>query len=625
MFGMEKTLSTLSPSLNDTQSKASLEIDLFRDASKQHYIASIVTQAFTPIDGQSLSLGFTQGSIWLRIHLPAALSKEKAPLLLSVNPPFIDEVQAYIPQPDGTVQAFRTGDQVVADASLPKMRMASFPIQPFDGWQDTPVYLKLTSRNVMMFDVALRSIAQVEQDERQMLFWFSLLFGLIAFALMSSLFVGLMMRDDAFLFYALYLVIGLTLISAIYGWWRFVSPLGSTDLILAICQLVVFLPLLLLFARLLDLKTHYPRFYRFLLLLAMMVLVVGFALLSLGLFQWSVMMAQVLIVFAAMSLVAMGIGLIHKEPLAPFVLLMFSVSFVGVLVRLLMHQGWLPVTVLTQYGLMIGFVWQALALYLMLGYRLNRLHHEKRVADTRADVAEQEVGHRRLFMNMLNHELRTPMAIIDSAACNLLSAQANVSKEDRLRLDKIANAIEQMRQLMQLCLGSDRLLCSLKQSHATLSLARLLESVLAQLATRSDADRVIYEALDEDVRVLGDAELLRLAITNLLDNALKYSAANQDVELLVTRPSPALVRLSVVDKGCGFDPTIDLGKVKRGANVGNTKGLGMGLALVHEIVAQHKGRLFIESSSAAGSVVCIELNCLWQVRRIQGELGAVFY
>jgi signal transduction histidine kinase len=619
IIGTEKTLQVVFPSVNDTQFTAPLEIDLFKDASKMHDIDSVQTQTFIPIGRQSLSLGFTQDVIWLRVRLPKSVSDTETPLLLTVNPPFIDEVRAYIPQADGSVSVLLAGDQVDIDTSLPRTRMASFPVKPFQGWESTPIYLKLTSRNVMMFDLSLMSFAQAEQAERQTLFGFAMLFGLVAFALFSSLFVGLMMRDAAFLFYALYLVMQLTFVSAIYGWWRFAWPIGTGDLVLAMGQLTVFLPLLLLLARLLSLAVHYPRFYRLLLVLAILLPTMGIPLIFFGWFQLPVAIAQMFIIFASISLSLMGIGLLKKEPLAPFVLLMFSVSFIGIMMRLIMQQGWVPMTLVTQYGMVFGFIWQSVTLYLMLGYRLNRLHQDKRIADARANMAEQEVSQRRLFMNMLNHELRTPMAIIDSAACNLLANQQCAETAERLRLEKMRSAIDQMRQMMQLCLDSDRLLCTVNQQQKSLSLTQFLESVLAQIAERQDAERVVYEGLDDDVRLMGDAALLRLALVNLLDNALKYSDENQDVELLVSCPTPDRVRLSVVDKGCGFDPHIELGAIRRGANVGNTQGLGMGLALVKEIIEQHQGRLFIASSSAAGSVVCLELTCM-----PQAALGEIY-
>jgi hypothetical protein len=133
IFGVNQTLDLQSADSNDTQSTPVLGIDFFRDATKNHYLVSVVAQIFTPIKGQTLSLGYTQDNVWLRVHLPAELSHNKEIMRLVVNPSYLDEVNAYIPSADGHYMAYQAGDQVEHDASLPFRVWQHFLFSPLMG------------------------------------------------------------------------------------------------------------------------------------------------------------------------------------------------------------------------------------------------------------------------------------------------------------------------------------------------------------------------------------------------------------------------------------------------------------------------------------------------------------
>src|SRR5215469_15096284 len=111
----------------------------------------------------------------------------------------------------------------------------------------------------------------------------------------------------------------------------------------------------------------------------------------------------------------------------------------------------------------------------------------------------------------------------------------------------------------------------------------------------------------EPVRV--DEFLLRHILTNLLTNALKYSAPGSPVSLEASL-SPGLVTYSVRDRGIGISDA-DLGKIFtpffRGENAGNTSGTGLGLVIVKLCVERHSGKIRIESREGEGTLVTVEL------------------
>jgi signal transduction histidine kinase len=110
----------------------------------------------------------------------------------------------------------------------------------------------------------------------------------------------------------------------------------------------------------------------------------------------------------------------------------------------------------------------------------------------------------------------------------------------------------------------------------------------------------------------GDAEDLRSVLSNLLDNAVKYSRDEVRVALVVDVPSADLVRVRVTDQGVGI-PQSQLKRIFRrfhrfqwrGSKV---KGTGLGLYIARSIVKRHGGRVFAASEGEGrGSTFTIEL------------------
>jgi len=113
--------------------------------------------------------------------------------------------------------------------------------------------------------------------------------------------------------------------------------------------------------------------------------------------------------------------------------------------------------------------------------------------------------------------------------------------------------------------------------------------------------------------VLGDSEELRAAVSNVLDNAVKYSGSRVEISARVDIPDERHVTLSIRDQGVGI-PAGELKRIfKRFYRVSNrslshVKGTGLGLFIVRAIVRKHGGRVFAESKGEGrGTTVVLEL------------------
>jgi signal transduction histidine kinase len=113
----------------------------------------------------------------------------------------------------------------------------------------------------------------------------------------------------------------------------------------------------------------------------------------------------------------------------------------------------------------------------------------------------------------------------------------------------------------------------------------------------------------EPVSVQCDALRIEQVVNNLLSNAVKYSPESADIEILLERASSAAT-LSVRDHGIGI-AVADRPKVfepfRRGGNVGNIGGTGLGLSVTRKIVEAHGGCIQVSSEPGAGSVFSVRL------------------
>ncbi len=115
------------------------------------------------------------------------------------------------------------------------------------------------------------------------------------------------------------------------------------------------------------------------------------------------------------------------------------------------------------------------------------------------------------------------------------------------------------------------------------------------------------------IKVQGDPEELRTAVSNLLDNAIKYSVGNVDVSVSLDTPDEKHVELKVRDRGVGI-PTDELKRIfrrfyrVRGRASARVKGTGLGLFIVRSIAKTHGGKVFAESAGEGrGTTVTLEL------------------
>jgi two-component system OmpR family sensor kinase len=235
---------------------------------------------------------------------------------------------------------------------------------------------------------------------------------------------------------------------------------------------------------------------------------------------------------------------------------------------------------------------------------------QRQMAGLRAESAEE----RRRFLQRLDHELKNPLTAIRAGLANLANGSDEAS-----RTEALASVEAQVLRLSRLTADLRKLaeLEARPLERAPVDIAELLQEVVSQAQEQPGVDnRHLNLALPQAPwpvpEVLGDWDLLFLAIYNLLDNALKFTRPGDTVEVRAF-DDRAFVVVEVADTGPGI-PKEELPRVweelYRGQGARGVPGSGLGLALTRTILERHGGQVTLRSRLGQGTVVSVRLPAM---------------
>jgi PAS domain S-box-containing protein len=232
---------------------------------------------------------------------------------------------------------------------------------------------------------------------------------------------------------------------------------------------------------------------------------------------------------------------------------------------------------------------------------------QDRTADLRAAVEELES-----FSYSVSHDLRAPLRHVEGYVEMLSEAIASDLSGKPLRyLNTIRAATVEMGRLIDDLLDFSRM-GRIELSRGEVPLDRLVEDSLRgfELAVR---DREIEWKIDPLPEVIGDSSMLKHVLTNLIDNALKYSrnAHPARIEIGSAGQEDGRVVLFVRDNGAGFDMRYVhklFGVFQRLHRSEEYEGTGIGLATVRRIISRHGGRAWAEGEVENGATIFFTLQ-----------------
>jgi signal transduction histidine kinase len=253
---------------------------------------------------------------------------------------------------------------------------------------------------------------------------------------------------------------------------------------------------------------------------------------------------------------------------------------------------------------------------------LRDITDRKRVEEERAQrireqaarqQAEQALHERDVFLAVASHELKTPISTL-SATAQLLMRR--LRREGRLQPERVQEALkrldEQSHRLTRLVsqlLDVSRLnAASLALQLSRADLAALVRGVV-ETSQLNTSEHTLNLQAPEHLEAVVDPLRIEQVVTNLLDNACKYSPAGGQVDIELTARN-GQARLAVRDHGIGIPPAHRARIFERfyqAHSEGHLSGMGLGLYISREVVQQHGGRIWVEFPDEDGTRFVVEL------------------
>ncbi|MGD9726018.1 MAG: ATP-binding protein [Nitrospiraceae bacterium] len=239
-----------------------------------------------------------------------------------------------------------------------------------------------------------------------------------------------------------------------------------------------------------------------------------------------------------------------------------------------------------------------------------RVHERTEELETANAKLKQMDRLKSQFLAHVSHELRTPLTSIVGFTDNMLEGLVgalNLKQEQYLSRIK-ANSARLARMITDLLDLSRVEAGKMAIAFDQIALPALVSEVIEQIRPLAYAKeiRLHYHAVAPDIIVRADADRVSQIMTNLLDNAIKYTDEGGTVAVVVGAASAGIATVSVTDTGQGipkdaldklFDPFFRVNQQERN----HSKGLGLGLAIVKELVELHGGTITVESEEGKGS------------------------
>ena len=218
------------------------------------------------------------------------------------------------------------------------------------------------------------------------------------------------------------------------------------------------------------------------------------------------------------------------------------------------------------------------------------------------------------FVSAVSHKMRTPLTTIRMIAEMFQMQRVKDPQMTRDYIDTVAGETERLTRLINKVLNFSRM-DSGRKPYTLISTepGPLVSATVTtfEAGVREEGYRIQLSIEPDLPKVRVDADAMAQVLLNLLDNAVKYSSEHKEVRVMLMRQNQELV-LEVADRGIGIDPRKlekIFGKFYRGEDelTCQTKGTGIGLAIVKHIVEAHRGHIEVRSIRGQGSAFTVIL------------------
>ncbi len=548
--------------------------------------------AFTPYKGL-LTGGFSKGAYWIKLGVRAHPKN----IVLKIRPSYTNEIQFYDPNASGKSRVTGSIYPMVND----DLEANSFNFVLSPSASDRDVYLRIKSVSSYLFYVEAMSMSAFERTERTDNFIYMGYVMLTLILAIWLLITWLMNRERVIGVFTAQQFLAFTHIYTKVGYARsYLDQYISAETINSASNLVVVIyPFVALMANFLLFQEYgLKKIFRYG-FIALMVWSLGINVIFMSgaeVLALSLNVKLVLVMMVSFALCSLWgtdtSEALESSNMAQLRVLRFfyCTNAIAWLIALLPLLGIISTGTFAMHSLFVYSMMSSIVFFILLSYRARWLlkHELARTSTLQAEVTQerQRLEEQGMLIAMLSHEIKTPLSVLK------LVVDEKVAGSD---LEGHANrAVSNINFIINRCLQLGKLDAKAIKLNPTRFSAKDYVSTLLQ--DIQGASRVLYEIPDSLV-LNADREILRLVLNNLIENALKYSDPDRAVRMDILthshkRGRHVVIRVSNKVGALGVpDPDQVFKKYYRNTQATKVTGSGLGLFLVHELVAVMGGEV----------------------------------
>lgn len=576
--------------------------EMFVDHHGQMSFEQVQQQAFAPAP-EFLSRGYTKSALWLRVTVPPSTEPR---LVVSVRPSHIDQLHLYRPAapsaPTDAPWEIRQGGDLLAYQQRERPDLTySFWLYPAAPQQATVFYVRLQSNTVQALNVQVRTEADAQHFESLQYLLVGAYICLLLVLAWIALMRALISKDGAWLINGLLQLAGIVLTLAFTGFLaRYILPaqpywVDRASMLAACVHLTL---ASLMYAKINAIFDGNRLIFW---LRTAVVLILCWEVWQI--FGGDPRLAMKLNTNAVLFYTLIGLAdlllfNINDRPLRWTIRVFYGLQISYLIYLLLPMLGVgqsgalhvLPSTLLVNLfaAVMLHLVLMRRDVLQQREYAL--LHGQIQETQRRFQWEQQKLQESATFINMLLHELKSPLASIRLSALTLQRKLEDTF--GRQRLVRIQQAIDSMDAVLERCRQVDRLEQGHTSEHPeTLDLVALLHDYQHQ---HKNAHRLVLQ-LPSNLPVQADSLNVKTMFSNLLDNALAYSPPDSlvEVQLLSSETPPRwhLVVRNLPGRAGYPDAQQIFQKYYRANAAHHATGSGLGLYLVQQIAQRGGGQV----------------------------------
>jgi len=546
--------------------------------------------------------GFSDSIYWIRFAINNKdLENEKWLLVLSY--PHLDKIELFLKEQNGLKKIETAGDIYPFHKRKIKHRDFIFELNA-DYGKDKVYYMRFSGECAKQFPLSIWSYNSFITDLGIEKFGLGIYYGIMLVMIFYNLFIFASVRDKSYLFYVIYIFVYMLVQMSYNGLaFRYVWPeypqWHSISLPFLIGASVFFMAL---FSKsFLNLKNFLPVFNY--LLITIMGFSCGIILLSLlGSYIWSIKLAMVLMVLAAVTIMVSAVLCLKKgyRP-ARFFLTAWVAFLLGMILIALKTLGLLPSAFVTNYGIQIGSALEVTLLSLALADRINLLEQEKLDSQKMASLGN--------MASSIVHDLKNPLGIIKGYT--EMAGDDSFEEDERIEfLDTVNREVDRLNDMVY-----DILDYSKGDIHLNIQQVNV-EKYLMEINRYIEpyfTDKKIelkFHIIDKVVINI-DPDRFRRVIYNIANNAadamVKANTENASLDIEFLRGEDCSI-INFIDNGPGIPKEIQDNLFIPFVSHGKNHGTGLGMAIVKNIVESHNGIISFVTPEKGGTVFKVTLN-----------------